>query len=340
MSVRSFPVIVVNDTRVDRHHGCSRVMSALEELISAIGGKINHRSSAHSDWSTDRLFEPSLAQARLMVINGEGTIHHDRPAGKRLLEAAFHAKSLGVPVALVNAGWESNGPELTSLVDAVDVIAVRDSRSASQLRLSGKACRVVPDLSLYGGFLVHACGPRQGVGFTDSVDAMTSLSLDLCRRKSRGRPVAIQFSEPGLKGKVRFLRESISRRDVADPRRAAKLLRARTAQLGAQVADAGEFIASLAALELLVSGRFHACTLSLLAGTPFVAVASNTAKIAALIEDAGLQSWRSLERLDERAVDAARREGWSPTERSSIEDYLSFARQGADDLFAEIGRLV
>lgn len=339
MNGRAFRVVVVNDTRVDRHHGCSRVMSALETLISRIGGEVAYRLPAHADWSVDGNFDSQLANSRLMVINGEGTLHHDRPAGKRLLLAAAHARSMGVPVALVNAGWEANGVELTALLDNVDLLAVRDSQSADELHRAGRACRVVPDLSLYAP-AAEPTGVRRGVGYTDSVNPSMSVMLDRSRRERGGVPVAIQYSLPGGAARLWFLREAVSRGDLRFPLRMARLLRARAAQLRAQVGTTEEFIGRLGALELLVSGRFHACTLSLLAGTPFVAVPSNTGKIAALVRDAGLQAWRAHALLDEKSLASARREGWLPYERESVGDYIASARQGADALFSDIGRLV
>ncbi len=314
-------------------------MSALESLLAGIGGDVIHRSPAHADWRLNPGFDQALAGSRLMVINGEGTLHHDRPTGRRLLLAAEQARSHGVPVALINAGWEANGVELVALLDNVDLVAVRDSQSAAELRSAGRSCVVVPDLSLYAPVAPTGVS-RSGVGYTDSVDPDMTLQLERSRRHARGLPVAIQYSLPGVTAKLRFVREAVSRRDLTSPLRMAALIRARSTQLHAQAATADEFISRLAALELLVSGRFHACTLSLLAGTPFVAVPSNTSKIAALVQDVGLAAWRADASLDARSVESARREGWSPTERSAVGAYIAMARQAVSALFADIGRLV
>jgi len=92
-------------------------------------------------------------------------------------------------------------------------------------------------------------------------------------------------------------------------------------------------------LRLLVSGRFHACTLALLARTPFVAVPSNSHKIEALVEDAGLAAWRVAPSPDAIDVAAAADAGWSPAEADAIEAYLADGRARTDALFAELGRL-
>jgi len=127
----------MNDTRGDRHHGCQAVMSAICSLMERNGMRATHFWPAHADWRNDSGFDAALGSARLAIINGEGTIHHDRPAGRRLLEAGMKAHAAGVPVALINTGWEANDIQLAEMLTWFNLVAARDSRSARQMRAAG-----------------------------------------------------------------------------------------------------------------------------------------------------------------------------------------------------------
>jgi polysaccharide pyruvyl transferase WcaK-like protein len=99
------------------------------------------------------------------------------------------------------------------------------------------------------------------------------------------------------------------------------------------------FLNQISRLRLLVSGRFHACTLAISAGTPFVAISSNTRKIASLVEDAGLDSWRIGVPFEPLAISAAAEHGWSRCERSNISDYLTRTRQAVETLIGDLRSL-
>lgn len=167
-----------------------------------------------------------------------------------------------------------------------------------------------------------------------------SLRLDKARNHYNGRYVPIQFSRPGFSHSYRFFREYLGKQDLAHPFFLAGMLRLRAHHFRHQVSSDKRFLELLASLELLVSGRFHACTMALLADTPFVAAKTNTDKIAALIEDAGLSAWRAATPLSVESIHEARRIGWEPHERSAITDFLADARRRTDAIFADIRRLL
>ena len=312
-------------------------MATLGKLLDETGFAVSVSHPAHRDWRADGRFLDALRASRLLIVNGEGTIHHDRPAGRILLEAGAAARAEGVPAALINAGWEGNGPALASLLARFALVSLRDSRSAAEVRDAGIDCRVVPDLSLYRRETPTEPRGRDGIGFTDNVERLRAVELDRCRRDAGGEPVSILYGDRGTSGYLRFLRAGVGlREDLAAPGRLAKLVRLRHRLWRAATPDTGAFIDRLARLRLLVSGRFHACTLALGVGTPFVAVASNTGKIAALIEDAGLDDWRLRVPLEAAAIQTAAERGWSGVERRNISDYLARTREAVDGLFRDL----
>lgn len=330
------PVCVLNDTRIDRHHGCERVMQAVEHLLASNGCSVIASNPAHQDWEANPAFMQALPRARLVVVNGEGTIHHDRPAGHTLLKIGQWASAHGTPVALVNAGWEANSAELAGLLNNFSLVAVRDAASAAELATHGQRARVVPDLSLFAGAPAGSNSPSGAVLFTDSVNRFTALQLEHSRQATGGQTVSIVFPAKGLGGYLRFMRGAVARPDLKKPRQLFALLAMRQRMASHGSASTALFLQQLAQASLLVSGRFHACTLALATGTPFVAVPSNTGKIASLVADAGLETWRAETDLSTGAILKARKHGWSAAERKNIDVYLAHARDQAAQLFRDI----
>ena len=334
----AIPVVLLNDTRIDCHQGCSRVMATLEYLLARIGCQVIATVPSRSPWRNDALILQALDRARLVVVNGEGTIHHDRSEGYSLLEVGACAKSRGVPAVLLNCTWQSNGSRFVEKLADFTRVAVRDSRSLREIQQFGIDCAMAPDLSLYLEY--NSQSNRKGVGFTDSVDRPTSVELEVARSQYGGQYIPIQFSQAGWRGAYRFFRGYFGKQDLAHPLLAGRLLRLRLRQFRQQVNSDERFLDLVAALELLISGRFHACTMALLAGTPFVAAKTNTDKISALIEDAGLSAWRAAMPLSVEALHEARRIGWEPHESSAMADFLADARRRTDALFADIKGLL
>jgi len=338
--MQGLPACILNDTRVDLHHGCHRVMLALHELLGQSGFSVAASSPAHTDWTSTPSFLKALEACRLIVVNGEGTIHHDRPAGRKLLEVAAWARARQIPAVLLNAGWESNSAALASMAKDFALVSVRDSASAQALRAQGVSCRVVPDLSLYAGPWSSDSPRGDAILFSDSVEPSKALGLEKARQACSGEPLSIIHSNPGLAGYLSFIRGPIAKADLAHPMRALKLARMRHRLHRVSSPDTSHFLQRLATGALLVSGRFHACTLALCTGTPFISVPSNTGKITALIQDAGLDPRREQTPLDCASLRKAQASGWSTGEAHALTSYVASAKTAADALFADIRCLV
>jgi polysaccharide pyruvyl transferase WcaK-like protein len=329
------PVLLANDTRVDGHHGCTAVMTVLEQLLQSHGLTVVGRIPAHADWKRDASFLRSLASARLLVINGEGTIHHDRPAGRRLLELGAAARAAGIPAALINTGWEANSTELASMLKNFALVAARDTKSAARMRPGAPEVRVVPDLSLCIDPPSQDIS-KDGIAFTDNVERLRALELGRLRRRCGGRWLSIHHRRPLLP----FLRAGLSlREDIFQPMQLIELLANRYGIWRVSQDDLEQFLRDLSRLELLITGRFHACTLALVSGTPFVAQESNTGKIASLIDDAGLDPRRATVPQTLADLSELLMGGWSVAEDEARLAYLAHARGQASALARDLRAL-
>lgn len=143
-SVKSPNVIVLGDTRDIYHHGCEAVMRQL--LMGLEDVEITPtRVLAGMDDPADT---NDFLVADLVVINGEGSLHHDRPIVQRVLDLASRRKELSRPTVLVNTSWFANSPANTRRLAAFDLIALRDPVSRQEVASYGLDCFDAPDLAI------------------------------------------------------------------------------------------------------------------------------------------------------------------------------------------------
>ncbi len=255
--------VLVNDTaalETFRHLGCNHVISALHLNMQRIG--FRHVDSVNNKKDVRRDISPDW-----VIVNGEGSFHHNSPRINELLNIALEFKSTGSKLALLNALWESNRPELAQALKSFDVIAVRDVQSHLALKDAGIHSRVAPDLSLDQWRTIGEVQPTSRLLFTDNIvyergrklfDAALRLDGDFVLLDDRQ---VNRYNEDGCFSAMPKHRLSI------------KLL-----TRNEQIAQSG----------LVVTGRFHVMAACIAMNRPFVYVESNTQKMSNLCRDVGL----------------------------------------------------
>ncbi|GAA3860007.1 polysaccharide pyruvyl transferase family protein [Celeribacter arenosi] len=323
-------VVVMNDTSTRYHHGCARVMRLLVQGLESRGLTVTARSAARHEWAKDAAFIDALGDADLVVINGEGTLHHGKDAGRRLLDVATHPARRG-KLALINALWQDNPSDWGALAAQFDLLSTRDQASADELtKASGCAVRMVPDLSLSAP--VVAMGQaRSGIIVGDSVKfdvrralagAAKRLDATFVPTKTLASPIW-EFAP----AKWALFCAYNGQATLAPP-------------AFAMAADEAQYLDWLSKAEGHLTGRFHAVCLSLLTGTPFVAVTSNARKIEALLADAGLTADRIVptSAVADLTTDDITR-AFTDGEKVRIDQFLSRAQSDAAKLFDDLAIL-
>jgi polysaccharide pyruvyl transferase WcaK-like protein len=282
--------VVMNDTSTRYHHGCARVMRLLVQALEDRGIDIIARSPARHDWKNDADFLDAMRRADLIVINGEGTIHHGKPAGEALLRVATHPARGQTPVALINALYEENPADWGAYLRHFTLLVARDSASAARMAQdSGGPVRWLPDLSLSAPSEVPNA-PRHGTIVGDSVRlekrrvlAQAASRIPDCRfiptKTLRGKIWRLPLLGGILRGALFRLYNAVW------VLRAPRFLMPLTEQ---------GYLSEIAAARLHITGRFHAVCLSMLTETPFLALTSNASKIEQLLRDAGLDTHRII----------------------------------------------
>ncbi|MFY9207376.1 MAG: polysaccharide pyruvyl transferase family protein [Yoonia sp.] len=322
-------VVIFNDTSTRYHHGCARVMRLLCAGLERHGLEIIARSPARHEWEKDAAFLAELARADIIVINGEGTLHHGKPAGEALLRVTQHPARGTTPVALINAHYQDNPDSWNEMLQACALLSARDSESAAAMQAaSGQDVRWLPDLSLSAPAEGREQA-RKGVIVGDSVklSARKVLAMTAARfTDARFVPTKTLQSKIWNSAIMRGLLYRIY--NGVFPLHTPPFLMPATEEA---------YLKEIAATRLHITGRFHAVCLSMLVETPFLALSSNASKIERLLTDAGLGKSRMADpaRLKQASPEAP----FSGDELTAIRAFRQMASERAEILFADIAAL-
>lgn len=328
--------VLLNDTRIENHHGCDAVVTSMFRLASDAGLEVSTTAPANADWRTNAAVMAAIDDADLVIVNGEGTLHHDAPWGEVLLAAGAYARARGKAAVLINATWQENSARLGALVKDFDLVSVRETASARALEAIGVDARIVPDLAL----LEDIPSPHRGggLGFSDNVVRSSTLALYRHMKAHAAEPISLFRRSPTWREVYRGLREFLPGFRIFNPFSVWEVLTLLRRDASAREPDGGRWKARVASYSLIVTGRFHLVAFCLASRTPFLAVASNTHKIAAMLSDAGLGGRHvAVDALTAEALSSAA--VWRETELEAIEGYLGKARDEMRRLFRDIRRL-
>jgi len=144
------------------HFGCQLVGQTFREQFARVGldliGSLPTKIDAVENWQS------ILSAADLVVINGEGSIHHGRFQSLIDLASSY-------PCALVNCVYQENPPNAN--LTRFHFISARESISAQAIQEQGVECAVVPDVLFASMFLnsyAPCHSPVKDLGVTDCAE--------------------------------------------------------------------------------------------------------------------------------------------------------------------------
>jgi len=152
-------VALINDTSIySKHFGCQLVGQTFREQFRRVGLDLKISLPKEFDYKD---YADELSKVDLLVVNGEGSIHHN--ANFHLLELAEKH-----PSVLVNCVYEQN--DANPYLEAFKYISARESMSGAEIRGQGVECTVIPDVIFASSFLnsYRPVVKAKGVVVTDS----------------------------------------------------------------------------------------------------------------------------------------------------------------------------
>jgi len=313
-------------------------MRNLRHGLASVGIEVGATYPVARSWQNNSRFRRRLGEADLVVINGEGTLHHGRRRGAELLSVVDAPEARDKPIVLVNALFQDNPESWGTLLRRLSAIYVRDPQSARVLEATfGLAVPVVPDLSFYSAnrSRPQSQPTRSTVGFGDSVDkALSQWLWKACQDHPSGRYLPIRSTRKyrrfALNGPLNWLYNAPSVVGAAATCSFRRKIRL--------VADVEAFQHELHGLRLFVTGRFHGLCLALARQVPVVALRSNSFKNEALLEQVGLSPRRLIDadacvRIDPGAW------AFDAREHQNLSRFLDLAPTGFARMFAHLRAL-
>ena len=331
--------LLVNDTRSARHVGCELVIRNSLSECTRVGLQIvGTVSTANCKQSLQPVLEST--EFDLLLVNGEGSMHHDRPVPTHICEAAKWANEHGKRVVLYNSLWFKN-QALNAYLKHFDLIYCRDNASADAIRAAGHECTTVPDMIFATSTTLpeiieeepdhddhhHHGGDEHGQP-VDLSPYEQILVIDSIDRKTSER-----LSKLANHNGLPFMHM-----DKIGWERLRKRWFIRTGAYADKPSYLPKFLHAVADANRVISGRFHGTCLAMVFGKPVVSFQSNTPKLEALHRDIGLdpslvltKPKRSLAEI-ERAFEAL------TPEQARINSYVDDSRKAITGMFDNIAR--
>lgn len=85
---------------------------------------------------------------KLVVLNGEGTLHHNRPNAIKFLTALRAAQAAGCRTVIVNSVWQDMSHDFDDVLQKCESVTVRDVFSQQDIAKHGVFAAVHPDFSI------------------------------------------------------------------------------------------------------------------------------------------------------------------------------------------------
>lgn len=283
--------VLLNDTSVNNHHGCSLVVENIYKYCQETDIEILHTVKINGRWDVDENIN-IIKKANVVLINGEGTMHHSKNKAIVLASSAIFCRQNGIFPVMINSVYEKNNDYINKAMAFFKLIFVRESRSQSVLSDLGLKSMIVPDMT-FGSNINYAFKLSNSyVLYTDSVDNELTNKLYALHKNTKGsrfittkrratKNQGVQTQSWYIKKYIRNILFWIQKRK----KRKAKL-NAEIEQMYIDSTD--DFIKIIANARFIITGRFHILCLALQTRTPFVVLSSNTHKIEGLLNDIGL----------------------------------------------------
>jgi polysaccharide pyruvyl transferase WcaK-like protein len=334
--------VILNDTSYESHHGCETVVKNIKELLLKNGIETIDTNPVGKNWLENKNFLQNMSKVDIVIVNGEGTLHHAQPRAKELITIGKYIKeNINIPVVLINATYQANGDDLAEYMKYFDLVFVRETLSKTELEKYDIKSIVVPDMTFYSRFDLSQKNSSTYIGVTDSVyielsQTLYTLSLE---EKYKYLPALTnpKFKIDSVRNFLRLMKFNLFKSMKFILFKFGFSLSHQAIRMFYYINDYKNYIQKIANLNFLIVGRYHSLCFALKTLTPFVALKSNSHKIEGMLEDIGMGQNRIIEEND---IVKIKMKSFSDSEQTKILDYINTAPIKIENMFKEIKKLL
>ncbi|PMG82572.1 hypothetical protein BCU83_07070 [Vibrio breoganii] len=335
--------VILNDTSFESHHGCEVVVKNIKELLLKNGIETIDTHPVGKPWLENEKFIFSMRKADIVIVNGEGTLHHSQDRARDLISVGKYVKeNINIPVVLINSTYQENNNEIIDYTRYYDLIFVRESLSKEELVKYNIESEVVPDISFYSEYDLSQKLVTKDIGVTDSV------YLDLSERLYNfALSKDYSFLPAKTDRKIRYFNIysffSYARyhllKAVRYPLYKLGILKLKFSKLRKfyYIEGYDNYVNRIAASSFMVIARYHSLCFSLKTLTPFYTLKSNSHKIEGILRDVGIGQSRVI---TEQEMLVLRHKALTEEEKTRIKAYVSEAPKKIEKMFMDISNLV
>jgi polysaccharide pyruvyl transferase WcaK-like protein len=334
-------LLVLNDTRFEQHHGCSRVMNCIDFYANKYAKNVEYLS-LNEDWQTSESAKQKIIFADIIIVNGEGTIHHNAQRGLSLIKVASFAKHYQSKCYLINMTYQENPQFYCEYLKDFEAIYVRESYSYNELKALNIDSRVVADLTFSFEPSQKKDSSSNQIVITDSV--ITSITQSLIKKfvSDHNTLFSSIFNYNTTKtSKLTFTSRVVN--VIKNNNYKTLLNKFRSYFFDECHKDLWviqhchtDYASFLSQAEVVLCGRFHAMTICLNNEIAFLAIESNSHKISGTLADIGLDLKRFIVTPESISNDFLINFKYSESEKLLIKNYSRKAKKDIKSMFENI----
>jgi hypothetical protein len=294
-------IVILNDTSYEAHHGCEVVVGNIKKLALKNGMEVIDTHPVGVNWQESQTFLENISKCDLVLVNGEGALHHAQLRARELITIAKYVKeNTGVPVVLINSTYQDNGNEMAEYMKYFDLVYVRETLSKNDLEKYGIQSKVVPDMTFYSKFDLSEKIVSDDIGVSDSVYLELSEELfELCVENNYKYFPALTSPKIRLnsvRNIARYLKHSVFVSIKFLLYKLGLKFSHQIVRAFFYVGNYKDYIQEISRLNFLIAGRYHSLCFALKTLTPFIAIKSNSHKIEGMLHDIGIGEKRIIDR--------------------------------------------
>ncbi len=319
-------ILLVNDTSLTCHHGCSLLMQSIYDFFKK--NNLNIKDKIFLEQNTLD-FINSINSFDLILVNGEGIIHGKKNADQRKVDEILKFIKIikleyDIPVVIFNSTISSLKNKQIKILRLVDKIYVREKYSCNYLKRKNISASILPDLLSL--LIIDGKKINKNIIVTDSsITKVTQKLLNYSFEKKYDY-IPILYNNY-----LRYLRYFIFKFILK-----IKINFLVDFYLYLKNLHLQKFINQVLKSKFIITGRFHGIFICLALMKPFYTFKSDTYKIRGLMEMIGISN-RIIKINDINSLELNK---FSKSEKFKIENFKINSKKKYKKFMSDIKKII